>query len=122
MLLPHGSMHAALHLVSDCLQLSDQALGLRLPLDHELVLSGSAAVVRESQKVEGLRASLPGGRSVAGGKPPELDQPGLALVERQAELRQPVLEVREELLPIRLELAAEDHIVRTTSPPREQAL
>ena len=33
-------------------------------------------------------------------------------MERQAELLQPVLEVREELLPIRLELAAEDHIVR----------
>ena len=44
---------------------------------------------------------------VAGGGPPELDQPGLALVERQAELLQPVLEVREELLPIRLELTAE---------------
>src|SRR5580704_7934567 len=35
MLLPHGSVHPALHLVSDCLQLSDQALGLRLPLDRE---------------------------------------------------------------------------------------
>src|SRR5271166_5462227 len=112
MLLPHGSVHAALHLVSDCLQLSDQALGLRLPLDHESVRPGLAAVVREAQKVERLRASPPSGGSVAGGEPPELDQPGLALVERQAELLQPVLEVREELLPIRLELAAEDHIVR----------
>ena len=73
---------------------------------------GLAAVVREAQKVEGLRASLPGGRTVAGGKPPELDQPGLALVERQAELLQPVLEVREELLPIYLVLTAEYHIVR----------
>src|SRR5260370_31163055 len=99
MLVPHGSMHAALHLVSDCLQLSHQALGLRLPLDHELVPSGFAAVVREAQKVEGLRASLPGGRSVAGGKPPELDQPGLALLDRQAELLQPVLAVRDELPP-----------------------
>jgi hypothetical protein len=66
MLLPHGKMPAALHLVSDCPQLSDQALGLRLPLDREAVSSGLAAVVREAQKVEGLRASLPGGRSVAG--------------------------------------------------------
>src|SRR5271157_4701721 len=65
-----------------------------------------------AQKVERLRASPPSGGSVAGGEPPELDQPGLAPVERQAELLQPVLEVREELLPIRLELAAEDHIVR----------
>src|SRR5271165_2282268 len=66
----------------------------------------------EAEKVERLRASPPSGGSVAGGEPPELDQPGLALVKRQAELLQPVLEVREELLPIRLELAAEDHIVR----------
>src|SRR5271165_4274099 len=77
MLLPHGSVHAALHLVSDCLQLSDQALGLRLPLDHESVRPGLAAVVREAQKVERLRASPPSGGSVAGGEPPELDQPGL---------------------------------------------
>jgi hypothetical protein len=48
-------MHAGLHLVSDCLQLSDQTLGLRLPLDHELVPSGFAAVVGEAQKVEGLQ-------------------------------------------------------------------
>src|SRR5260370_12321176 len=33
-------MHAVLHLFSDCLQLSSKALGLRLPLDHELVLPG----------------------------------------------------------------------------------
>src|SRR5271165_5488251 len=66
----------------------------------------------EAEKVERLRASLPGGRSVAGGKPPELDQPGLALVERQAELLQPVLEVREELLPICLGLTAEHHVIR----------
>jgi hypothetical protein len=49
-----------------CLQLSSKALGLRLPLDHELVLPGFGAVVREAQEVEGLRASLPsGGRSWA---------------------------------------------------------
>ena len=68
-----------LHLFSDCLQLSSKALGLRLPLDHELVLPGFGAVVREAQEVEGLRASLPSGGSCVGGEPPELDQPGLAL-------------------------------------------
>jgi hypothetical protein len=36
-------VHPASHLVSDCLQLSDQALGLRLPLDRELVRPGLAA-------------------------------------------------------------------------------
>jgi hypothetical protein len=69
-----------LHLFSDCLQLSSKALGLRLPLDHELVLPGSGAVVREAQEVEGLRASLPSGGSRVGGVPPELHQPGLALM------------------------------------------
>jgi hypothetical protein len=54
---------------------------------HELVLPGSGAVMRESQEVEGLRASLPSGGSLVGGVPPELDQPGLALMERQAELQ-----------------------------------
>ena len=100
-----------LHLFSDCLQLSSKALGLRLPLDHELVLPGLGAVVREAQEVEGLRASLPSGGSVVGGEPPELDQPGLALMERQAELQQPVFEIHEELLPICLELTAEHHII-----------
>src|SRR5271166_4225864 len=37
----------------------------------------------EAQKVEPLRASPPSGGSVAGGEPPELDQPGLALVEHR---------------------------------------
>ena len=70
-----------LHLVSDCLQLSDQSLGLRLPFDRELGRSGLAAGVREARKVERLRTSLSSGGSVAGGEPPELDQPGPALVE-----------------------------------------
>ena len=100
-----------LHLFSDCLQLSSKALGLRLPLDHELVLPGFGAVVREAQEVEGLRASLPSGGSCVGGESPELDQPGLALMERQAELQQPVFEIHEELLPICLELTAEHHII-----------
>src|SRR5438128_410508 len=104
-------MHAVLHLFSDCLQLSSKALGLRLPLDHELVLPGFGAVVREAQEVEGLRASLPSGGSCVGGESPELDQPGLALMERQAELQQPVFEIHEELLPICLELTAEHHII-----------
>src|SRR3981081_1639220 len=104
-------MHAVLHLFSDCLQLSSKAFGLRLPLDHELVLPGFGAVVREAQEVEGLRASLPSGGSRVGGEPPELDQPGLALMERQAELQQPVFEIHEELLPICLELTAEHHII-----------
>jgi len=39
--------------------------------------------MRSSWKRE-IRASLPSGGSRVGGEPPELDQPGLALMERQA--------------------------------------
>ena len=86
------------HVFADRLELSDQAFGLRLAFDHELSASGLVAVVREAQEVEGLRATLPGGRTTPGGEPPELDQPGLALVHRQAELLQPVSQCRAELL------------------------
>jgi hypothetical protein len=92
--------------LSDCLQLSHHALGLRLPFDHEPASLGPSAVVREAQEVEGLRAALPGSCPSPGGEPPELDQPGLALVERQAELRQPVLELRKKLPRLCLVLRA----------------
>src|SRR6478672_10779170 len=107
MLLPHRSMHPMQQILPDCLQLSHHALGPRLPFDHEPAAPGPSAVVREAQEVEGLRASLPGSCPSLGGEPPELDQPGLALVERQAELRQPVLELRKELPRLCLVLTAE---------------
>jgi hypothetical protein len=39
--------------------------------------------MRKAQKVEGLRATLPGSCWAFDGEPPELDQPGLALVAMQ---------------------------------------
>src|SRR4029453_11759906 len=108
MLLPHRGVHPMQQLLSYFLQLPHHTLGLRLPFDHEPTAPGPSAVVREAQEVEGLRASLPGSCSSLGGEPPELDQPGLALVERQAELRQPVLERHEKLPRLCLMLAA-DH-------------
>jgi hypothetical protein len=71
--------------------------------------------VREAQKVEGLRASQPGGLPVPCGEPPELDEPGLALVERQAELRQPALERHKKRLPISFSLTANHQIVRIST-------
>src|SRR5436305_6063665 len=88
------------HLLTERLQLTNHALGLRLAFDREPATSGLAAIMREAQKVEGFRASQPGGLPVPCGEPPELDEPGLALVERQAELRQPVLERHKQRLPI----------------------
>jgi hypothetical protein len=71
--------------------------------------------VREAQKVEGLRATLPGSCSARGGEPPELDQPGLALVHWQPELLQPLGQCREELLSIRFVLTADRQIVRIST-------
>src|SRR3954464_5539087 len=112
MLLPHRSMHPMQQILPDCLQLSHHALGLRLPFDHEPAAPGPPAVVRETQEVEGRRASLPGSCPSLGGEPPELDQLGLALVERQAELRQPVLELREKLPRLCLVLTADHQVIR----------
>src|SRR3954468_5960654 len=112
MLLPHRGVHPLQHVLPDGLQLSHHALGLRLPFDHEPAAPGPSAVVREAQDVEGLRASLPGSCPSLGGEPPELDQLGLALVERQAELRQPVLELREKLPRLCLVLTADLQVIR----------
>src|SRR5712691_7394032 len=100
MLLSYRSVHSTQHILTDRLQLTNQPFGLCLSLDHEPAVSGLAAIVRKAQKVKGLRATLPGSCSARGGEPPELDQPGLALVHRQAELLQPVSQCCEELLPI----------------------
>src|SRR3981189_2808646 len=112
MLLSYRSVHSVQHILADRLQLASQPFGLCLTFDHELAVSGLAAIVRKAQKVEGLRATLPGGCSALDGEPPELDQPGLVLVDRQAELLQPVAQRREELLPIRFLLTADRQIVR----------
>src|SRR4030088_2560806 len=112
MLLSYRGVHSVQHILADRLQLASQPFGLCLTLDHELAVSGLAAIVRKAQKVEGLRAALPVGFSALDGEPPELDQPGLVLVDRQAELLQPVAQRREELLPIRFLLTADRQIVR----------
>src|SRR3954449_2732130 len=112
MLLPNRGMHPPQHVLSERFQLSHYACRLRLPLDHEPLVSGLPAIVREPQKVEGLRASLPDGRSALGGEPPERDQPGLALVDRQAELRQPLCQRSEELSPLRSVLTADHQVIR----------
>src|ERR1700757_1539963 len=107
MLLSYRSVHSVQHILTDCLQLANQPFGLCLTFDHELTVSGLAAIVRKAQKVEGLRATLPGGCSALGGERPELDQPGLGLVDRQTELLRPVAQCRDELLPIPFLLTAD---------------
>ena len=71
-------MTEARKLQFDLLELSNQPLLCRLtPDDERSVFPALPAVVREAQKGEGLRFSLPPPVSVRGGEPPELDQPGL---------------------------------------------
>src|SRR5216683_4520620 len=115
MLLSYRSVHSTQHILPDRLQLTNQPFDLCLSLDHELAAPGLAAIVRKAQKVEGLRATLPGSCSARGGEPPELDQPGLVLVDRQTELLQPVSQCREELLPIPFLLTADRQIVRIST-------
>src|SRR6266851_9475019 len=113
MLLSYRSVHSVQHILTDRLQLANQPFGLCLTLDHELAVSGLAAIVRKAQKVEGLRATLPGSCSALGSEP--LDQPGFALVDRQAELHQPVSQRPEKPFPIRFLLTADRQIVRIST-------
>src|SRR4051794_40975015 len=77
----------------------------RLTTNRPLLVLPQSCVKPRKSKVSGRRCPAAARR---GGEPPELDQPGLALVERQAELRQPVLERHEKLPRLCLVLAA-DH-------------
>src|SRR5216684_7796540 len=70
MLHSYRSVHSVQHILTDRLQLANQPFGLCLTLNHELAVSGLAAIVRKAQKVEGLRATLPGSCSALGSEPP----------------------------------------------------
>src|ERR1700751_3716182 len=107
MLLSYRSVHSVQHILADRLQFAHQPFGLCLTFDHEPAVSGLAAIVRKAQKVEGLRATLPGSCSALGGEPPKRDQPGFALMDRQTELLEPVSQCREAQLPIPFSLAAD---------------
>src|SRR6201987_574808 len=115
MLLSYRSVHSVQHILADRLQFAHQPFGLCLTFDHEPAVSGLAAIVRKAQKVEGLRATLPGSCSALGGEPPKLDQPGFALMDRQTELHQPVSQRREEPFPIRFVLTVDRQIVRIST-------
>ena len=56
--------------------------------------------MRETQEVEGLRLAEVPLLPLLGGKPPQLDQPRLLSMQFQAELREPVAELREEPLGV----------------------
>ena len=83
--------------------------------------------VREAEELERLRLAEATRPAIAGGEPPELDQPRLLGVQFQAELREPVAQVSPEPLRVIPVLeshhevvspAHDDHVtVRVPSPP-----
>ena len=64
--------------------------------------------MREAQEIERLRLAQAARLAPPGGVPPELDQPRLALVQVQAELREPLPQVCQEPLRVGLMLKARD--------------
>ena len=82
--------------------------------------------VRETQELERLRLPVAAALPVAGGEPPELDQPRLVRMQLQAELREPVAQIGEEPLGVVSVLEArhvvvgeprEDHVPSRVPPP-----
>ena len=90
MLLGQRRVHQPPRLLAQRRQLARQALALRLVLDDEPAVPGPPAVVGEAEKGEGLRTPLAALLSSHGRKAAELDQARLVLVQRQAELGQPL--------------------------------
>src|SRR5205823_3084902 len=88
----HLHMPPLPQLHSQLFQLARQPRRLRLPLDDKLSTSCCPTVMCEPQEVEGLWSSQTRPCSLSGSKPPKLDEPGLALIERQAKLGQPLPE------------------------------
>jgi len=73
--------------------------------------------VREAEEVERFRLAQAPGRPVAGGEPPELDQPGLVRVQLQPELREPLPKPGQEPLGVVTVLEPDDEIVRLCRVP-----
>src|SRR5450755_613161 len=99
-------------------------------MPHEFEPSGLPrlpADMREPEELERLRLAEPTRLAVAGGVPPELDQPRLLSIQLQTEFREPVAKVSPELLGVfpmlksHYEVVSEanDHNVtaRVPSPP-----
>ncbi len=83
-LLGDGSVHAGSHFQLERLKFAPQSLGTGLMQYLELTLFGFAAAMREAQEVKGLRFALSSAADVASGVAPELDQPRLVWMQRQA--------------------------------------
>src|SRR5437763_12554166 len=95
-------------------QLARQALALRLVLHDKPAIPGPPAIMGEAEKGEGFRTPFAALLTSQGRKPAELDQPRLILMERQAKLGQPVLEVNQHPLRVGRFLKAHHEVVSVT--------
>jgi len=108
----NGLMHAPPQLVFNLLQLRPHPLGDRDPLHPELPALRRRADMREPEKVERFRLALAPGCPVAGGEPPELDQPGLVRVQFEPELREPLAQPGHKPLSVTTMLEPDDEVIR----------
>src|SRR5512147_614398 len=112
MLFGQRRVHVSPRFLAQRPQLACQALALRLALHDEPAVPGPPAVVGEAEKGERAGSPLAALPSSQGRQPAELDQARLVLVERQTELGQPFLEVRQHPPGIRSALEAHHEVSR----------
>src|SRR5438067_2467873 len=100
-------MHAPLGFDPQLLELTDHPLSLRLALHDKPTIPAQCAVMREAEKVERLGPPQTLPSALCTSKLAEHDQPGLILVQRQAELGQSFREISRHLS--RIDRALEFH-------------
>src|SRR5664280_1406966 len=110
-LLGDGEMPAPLEFIFDLMQLGPHPLRDGLALEPETPALVLPADVREAQEVERLGLPVAPGRTIPGGIAPELDEPGLVGMQLQAELRETLTKVGEELLRIGLMLESGHEVI-----------
>jgi hypothetical protein len=97
----------------DLAELGPHPLFAGVTPQHEPSGARVRADVREPEELEWFGFSCPARLSVTGGKSPELDQPRLAGVQLQAELREPVAKICEESLGVLTVLEPGDVVTRS---------
>jgi hypothetical protein len=99
------------HFLAQLLELADHPLPLGFLAEKEAPVLGLPAVMREAQEVENLRSCPALAPTVLFGKPSELDQPRLVLMEMKTELGQPFRQGRRHHLRILPPLEHEQVVV-----------
>src|SRR5260370_22110606 len=99
-------------LAFDLMQLGADPLREGDPAQPGAPVPGLPADVRKAQEIERLWLAQAACLPPPGGVPPELDQPRLALVQIQAELREPLPQICQEPLRVGVMLKTRDEVVR----------